>query len=119
MLWLLAIPLLVVPMVELWVSVQLGVSLTTVSVWCLLTAGAGWRFARRENLSLWTDLESDIQNGRLPTIEGVDTMLLLLGGWGLIVPGLLTDIAGGLLLFGPLRRTLTDYARRTLSIRFR
>ncbi len=118
MVWILGVLLLVVPAAELWVVVVLGFSWGGAAFWCAGTAAVGWWFARRENLSLWTELESDVQNGRVPTIEGIDTMLMLLGAWGLIVPGLLTDLAGGAVLLPPLRRVLTDLARRAIRATF-
>lgn len=117
MLWILGILLLVVPALEFWFSVRLGVHLGVVVVWCFLTGAVGVWFARRESLSLWTELESDVQNGRLPTIDGVDTMLVVLGGWGLIVPGLFTDALGAALLARPVRYAATDFIRRTIRIR--
>ncbi len=119
MAWLLGISLLLVPSLEIWLLVRLETSLTAVLVWCSLTAAGGWYFARRESLSLWTELESAVQNGRVPTIEAVDAMLLLLGGWGLIVPGLLTDLAGAALLVPAVRRVLTDMIRRAIRGRLR
>ena len=114
MVWILGILLLLVPLLELWLVVRMGYPWTAMAVWCVATAAVGWRFARRENLSLWTELESDVQNGHLPTTEGVDTMLVLLGGWGLIVPGLVTDLAGAALLIPPLRRVMIDLVRNTI-----
>ena len=116
--WILGILLLLVPTLEIWCVVQMGISLSVLTVWSLLTAAVGWYFARRESLSFWSELESDVQNGRLPTIEGVDTMLVLFGGWALIVPGPITDLAGAALLAPPLRRELTDWIRRTIRTRY-
>ena len=118
MVWILGILLLMVPSLELWLLVRMGYSWTVTAVWCAATAAVGWRFARQENLSLWTELESGVQNGHLPTTEGVDMMLVLLGGWGLIVPGLVPDLAGGALLVPPLRRVITDIVRNTIRDKY-
>ena len=118
MAWLLGISLLLTPLLEIWLLIRLSVSLGCFSVWCVLTAGVGWYFARRESLSFWTELVSDVQNGRVPTLEGVDTMLVLLGGWGLIVPGFLSDLLGAIMLVPPFRNLMTDTIRRTLQARF-
>jgi UPF0716 family protein affecting phage T7 exclusion len=50
----------------------------------------------------------------VPTLEGVDAMLVLIGAWGLIVPGLITDLLGAALLVPPLRRALRDLIRQAL-----
>lgn len=115
--WILAFSLLALPLVEVWLFVGLGVSLTVTAVWCCATAGVGWYFARGEDLSLWSELEADVSNGRVPTIEGIDAMLILIGGWGLIVPGFATDAAGAALLVPMLRNAATDLVRRTIRVR--
>ncbi len=68
------------------------------------TAGVGWWFSRTERLDLWSELESDVQNGRVPTEEGLNAMMTIFGGWALIVPGLLTDLLGASLLFPAVRK---------------
>jgi UPF0716 protein FxsA len=106
---------LVLPWVEFWLMVQVGASALGATVWCLFTGAAGWWFARREELSLWTELESDLQNRRVPTAEGIDAMLQLIGAWGLILPGLLTDVLGCALLLPPVRAALVEPIRRYLK----
>jgi UPF0716 protein FxsA len=81
------------------------------------TAGVGWYVARGEDWTLWTELESDVQNGRVPTEEGIEGLLVLAGAWGLIVPGLFTDVAGALLLIPPLRRRVVRAIRRAIQER--
>ena len=53
-----------------------------------------------EHFYLWTIVESELHNNRLPAEELVADLLLLGGGILLIVPGLLTD-ALGLAVFIP------------------
>jgi len=101
----------VLPWVEFLIIVNLGISTTLAAVWCIVTGLIGWWYARREDLSLWTELESDIQNHRVPTEEGIDAMLMLLGAWGLILPGLLTDMAGAALLVPQVRKYLMEPIR--------
>ena len=54
-----------------------------------------------ENFSLWTLVESELLNRRVPTEEVVSDLLLWIGGIFLIVPGLITD-ALGLVIFIPI-----------------
>ena len=114
MFWIVALLLLVVPALELWLMIRLDQPLPVVLVQGLVTAMVGWWFARREQLSLWTELESDIQNRRVPTEEALDAMLTVLGGWALIVPGWITDLLGAALLVPALRRLLIGPLRRTI-----
>jgi UPF0716 protein FxsA len=101
----------ILPWVEFLLILNLGVSTWVAVVWCVGTGLVGWWHARQEDLSLWTELESDLLNGRVPTEEGVDAMLKLLGAWGLIVPGLLTDLLGAALLVARVRAVLVPAIR--------
>lgn len=70
---------------------------------CGITACAGVWLLRTEDLSLWTLLETELQNNRLPTEELLGGILLLMGGIALLIPGILTD-AFGLALMVPVIR---------------
>lgn len=114
MIWVLLLLLLMLPGLELWLIFSLGQALPVVIVQALATAGVGWWFARREGLSLWSEMESDVQNHRVPTEEGLDAMLEVLGGWALIVPGWITDLVGAALLVPAVRRVLIPPIRDTI-----
>ncbi len=103
---------LAVPSLEFWLMMRLEFSLVTASVLALVTAGAGWWLSRGEGLDLWTELESDVQNGRVPTVEALDAMMVVLGGWGLMIPGLLTDVIGAVLMVPAIRRLAVKPLRR-------
>jgi len=115
--WTLALLLLIVPSLEIGLIVQSRMPGWLAVVWCLVTTALGWYFARGEDWTLWTELESDVQNGRVPTAEGIEGLLILAGAWGLIIPGLLTDIAGALMLLPPTRRLMVDAIRRAIRDR--
>ena len=104
---------LVLPGAEL--SLLLGsLHLAVVIFLCLVTGAVGWWFARREGLDLWSELESDLANGRLPTEEGLDAMLMLLGAWAMILPGLLTDLVGVALLVPLVRARAVPLVRNLM-----
>lgn len=111
MFWLLGVLLLLLPLAEFWLLMELRISLWAEGILALATAIPGWWMARREGLSLWAELESDILNARLPTPEGLEAMLIVLGGWMLIVPGLLTDFVGLLLVIPQPRKLLVEPLR--------
>ncbi|MDH4224252.1 MAG: FxsA family protein [Deltaproteobacteria bacterium] len=115
MLWLLVIPLLVLPWLEGWLFIRIHLPFVLAVVWSLASAYIGWRFARREDLALWNDVDSAIRNGRLPTREAVEGLMVLAGGWLLIVPGLITDILGALLLFPQTREELAEPIRAMIK----
>lgn len=119
--WFITIILGILPLMEFGVWMGSGITLPITLFWCFITAGVGFWFSRTEKLNLWTELESDIQNNRVPTSEGLDTMLTVLGGWGLIIPGLLSDFIGFALVVPqvrlyieePIKKLLRDYISGT------
>ena len=106
MFWVVGGLLLGLPWLELWLISVLDLALPVVILQGVATGVVGIWFARQEQLSLWSELESDVQNGRVPTEEALDAMLTVLGGWALIVPGWVTDLVGAMLLVPAMRRLL-------------
>ena len=85
-----------VPVLEILILMQLNyiMPLSTIFLQCVVTLAAGVWLMQREHFSLWTIVESELHNNRLPAEEVVADLLLLGGGFLLIVPGLLTDALG-------------------------
>ena len=90
------------PVLEILILIQLNyiMSLITIFLQCIVTLTAGLCLMRGEHFSLWTIIQSEFYNNRLPAEELVADLLLLVGGILLVVPGLITD-AVGLALFIP------------------
>jgi len=101
--WILSLILLVCPCLEIWILIQLVsiMQLSTIFLQCVVTMIAGIWIIQGENFSLWTLIESELLNKRVPTEEVISDLLLWIGGIFLIVPGLLTD-ALGLVIFIPI-----------------
>ena len=91
-----------VTVLEILILMQLNyiMPLSTIFLQCVVTLAAGVWLMQGENFSLWTLVESELHNKRLPAEEILADLLLLGGGVLLIVPGLLTD-ALGLAIFIP------------------
>ena len=91
-----------VPVLEILILMQLNyiMPLSTIFLQCVVTLAAGIWLMQGEHFYLWTIVESELQNNRLPAEEVVADLLLLGGGILLIVPGLITD-ALGLTVFIP------------------
>ena len=94
-----------VPVLEVLILMQLNIimPLSTIFLQCVVTLAAGVWLMQDEHFSLWTIVESELHNKRLPAEEIVADLLLLGGGVLLIVPGLITD-ALGLVVFIPVVR---------------
>ncbi len=117
MIGLLALLFLVVPLVELWVIIQvaggIGVAETLVLLVGVSLAGA-W-LVRVQGLGVFRRVQQALGERRLPAAELVDGVLILGAGALMLTPGFITDGVGLLLLIPPTRAVV-----RTMLIgRFR
>ena len=106
-----------VPVVELALLIRIGGLFGTAPTLLLVigTGFAGAWLARREGLRAWLAVRDELQGGGLPGESLVHALLILVAGVVLITPGVLTDIAGILLLVPPVRRGLIARVRDRLS----
>lgn len=116
---LLLLLLLVVPFVELWVIVEVWRAIGGIeTLLVLLTVSVlGAWMVKREGLSVWTRLNAQLAQGRVPTDELLDGALVLFAGALLLTPGFVTDGVGLLLLFPPSRAGLRALVRRQVRRR--
>ena len=110
---LLLLLLVLVPIVEVWLLIQVG---QQIGVWptvliLVVEAVLGAWLMRREGARAWNALNSSFATGRMPTQELTDGALVLVGGVLLMLPGFATDVIGFLCLL-PFTRPL---ARRLLT----
>jgi UPF0716 protein FxsA len=110
--WLIA-ALLLLPILEVVVLVVVGKSIGVAWTLLLLVGMAvlGAWLARRETGRTYRSLQKALESGRMPTDEATDAILVMTGGFLLILPGFLTDLVG-LLLVLPFTRPA---ARRLLQ----
>ena len=103
---------IVVPIIELYVIIQVG---EAIGVWwtiALLIADSliGSWLMRSQGRSVWRRFQETVQAGRMPHREVADGVLVIFGGALLLTPGFVTDIFGLFLLLPPTRALV----RRTL-----
>ncbi|KAA0235112.1 MAG: hypothetical protein JJLCMIEE_01460 [Acidimicrobiales bacterium] len=102
---LLLVLLLVVPIAELWVILEvadyLGAGLT-IGLLIVVSLVGAW-LVKREGLGIWRSINQQIRDGQMPTRSLVDGGLVLVAGALMLTPGFLTDVLGLLLLFPPTR----------------
>ena len=77
-----------------------------------VTAVGGLWLMREEDVSIWTLVEVELQQRRLPTDELWQAFLLWLAGGLLLVPGVLTDALGLSLTVPDIRSALIDQLNR-------
>ena len=110
---LLVVLFLIVPIIEIYVIVQVGQEIGAVPTIALLlieSAIGAW-LVKREGRRAWAALKGAVGTGRLPSSELADAALVLVGGTLLLTPGFVTDVFGFFLIL-PLTRPI---ARRALG----
>ena len=111
--WLLVFAFVVMPLLEIYVLIQVG---QVIGVWwtiLLLIADSilgGW-LIRHEGARAWRALTTALNSGQMPAKELADGALILIGGTLMLSPGFVTD-ALGILLILPVTRPV---ARRALT----
>jgi UPF0716 protein FxsA len=112
---------IVVPLLELYLLIKIGQLLgAEVTIALVVVTGIlGAIFVRAQGFSLVTKIKHDLNEGKLPHKRLFEGVCILASGLLLITPGLLTDLAGFLLLIPPLRvrliNTLLRKARTYIS----
>lgn len=108
-----------VPLAELFLLLRIGalIGLAPTLLLVIATGFAGAWLARHEGLRSWGAVQSELAAGRLPAEELLHSLLILVAGVVLVTPGVLTDLAGLLLLVRPLRSSLIGRLRRDLEQR--
>jgi UPF0716 protein FxsA len=111
--WLLVVAFIVVPLVEIYVLIQVG---QVIGVWwtillLILDSILGTWLIRNEGRRAWLALNTALSSGQMPARELADGALILVGGTLMLSPGFVTD-ALGILLILPFTRPV---ARRLLT----
>ena len=115
------LPLLValfitVPILELFVILQIGAEIGVLWTVLLLVADSilGSILMRSQGRIAWRRFNEALQAGRPPAREVLDGVLIIFGGALLLTPGFVTDVVGLTFLLPPTRAVL----RRVLVRRF-
>jgi len=103
--WLLLLLFVVVPLVEIYVIIQVGQAIGPWWTILLLVVDSivGTWLVRREGGRAWRALRDPLDSGRMPSRELADGALILAGGTPMLAPGFVTD-ALGILMILPLTR---------------
>jgi len=103
----------VVPLVEIYLMIQVGQVIGAWTTILLLIADSvlGGYLIKREGSRAWQSLRAALQSHKMPARELADGALILIGGTLLLTPGFLTDAVGFFLIL-PFTRPL---ARRLLT----
>ncbi len=120
--WVAFVLFVVMPLVELYVIIQVG---RVIGPWwtiglLLLDSVIGAWLVRREGSTAWRALRSALSSGRMPAKELADAALILVGGTLMLAPGFVTDLLGFFFILPftrPIaRRALTAVVARRLVV---
>ncbi len=101
---------IVVPLLELYILIKIGQLLgAEVTITLVVVTGIlGAIFVRAQGFSLIKQVKQDLNEGKLPHKRLLEGVCILSSGLFLLTPGLLTDLAGFLLLIPLLRISLIN-----------
>ena len=118
--WVLVVAFVVVPLIEIYVLIQVG---QVIGPWwtillLVLDSILGSWLIKLEGARAWLALRTALRDGRMPARELADGALILMGGTLMLSPGFVTDLFGILLILPftrpVFRRLLTQVVTRRL-----
>lgn len=117
---LLVILFIVVPIIELYVIIQVGQAIGVLPTLALLLADAvlGSLLLRHQGRGAWQRFNLALREGRFPGREVADGLMIAIGGTLLLTPGFVTDIVGLILLIPPTRAVIRRLMRAYVGRRF-
>ncbi len=105
-----AIIFLIIPIVEVYLLIQVGQVIG--AIWTIflvvLTAVIGVWLLKIQGISTLMRAQQKMQAGQTPAREMLEGVVLVLAGAFLLTPGFLTDTVGFMLLFPPMRVWLVN-----------
>ena len=106
-----------IPMIELYLLIKLGAVIGAFNTLLLviLTGAAGAYLARLQGLHVMLRVRARLQQGEMPAEDMLDALIIFIAGIVLLTPGLLTDMAGLLLLLPSIRFRFKVLLRQKLD----
>ena len=110
-----------VTLLELSILIPLGraVGLPATIAIVIGTAFVGASLAKRQGATIWSRIQEELSKGKAPGDSLLDGLAVLIAGTMLLTPGVLTDVAGILLLIPacrvPLKAIAKKYAKKMID----
>jgi UPF0716 protein FxsA len=116
---LLFIVFIVVPIAELYVIIQVGQAIGALPTVAILIADSilGSILLKVQGRAAWRRFNAAVSEGRVPTREVLDGVLVVFGGALLLTPGFISDAFGILFLLPPTRALIRRIALRNVAAR--
>jgi len=110
----------IIPIIEIYLLIEIGSifgPLTAVTL-VILTGFLGAFLARMQGLQTLYRIQESLREGRMPSGELLDALLIAIAGLVLLTPGFLTDSAGFLLLIPATRNSIKYWLRLQIELRY-
>ncbi len=108
-----------IPLLELWLLVELTkrTSLAWTIGLVLLTGMAGTSLVKWQGTKAWRQIQQQLASGQSPSEAIISGVLILVAGAMLLTPGMITDTAGLLLLIPPVRSFVARWLQKRMVAR--
>lgn len=106
-----------IPMIELYLLIKIGsvIGAFNTLLLVILTGATGAYLARLQGLQVMFRVRERLQQGEMPAEDMLDALIIFIAGIVLLTPGLLTDMAGLLLLLPSIRFHFKVWLRQKLD----
>ena len=110
----------IIPLVEIYILIKIGSYFGAITSILLVvfTGIFGAYLAKIQGLNTYFRIQQSLQEGRLPSSELIDAVLILFAGILLLTPGFLTDFFGFLLLIQITRNFIKFWLQKNFRKKF-
>jgi UPF0716 protein FxsA len=108
---------IIIPIIEIFVLIQVGAVL---GIWptiamVIFTAWLGAKYFRQQGLATLNSVQTKMAQGQMPSDEIVTGLMLLVAGVLLITPGFVTDFLGLSLLIPAVRHNIVESVKSHIT----
>ena len=110
----------IIPIIEIYLLIEIGsfFGVLTAITLVILTGFLGAFMARMQGLQTLFRIQKNLREGRMPSCELLDALLIVIAGLVLLTPGFLTDSVGFLLLIPSTRNSIISWLQRQIELRY-
>ena len=110
----------IIPIIEIYLLIEIGsfFGVLTAITFVILTGFLGAFMARMQGLQTLFRIQKNLREGRMPSGELLDALLIVIAGIVLLTPGFLTDSVGFLLLIPSTRNSIISWLQRQIELRY-
>ena len=110
----------IIPIIEIYLLIEIGsiFGALTAIILVILTGFLGAFMARMQGLQTLFRIQESLREGRMPSGELLDGLLIVIAGLVLLTPGFLTDSAGFLLLIPTTRNFIISWLQRQIELKY-